>query len=194
MVPRVACVARAVAESPRFPENPGQGASPFRRASRRHRPQPVRTQERETAKALFTTAEGVPNALAEKIMATVSTQASRAAVNTDEPKAAVTPGNAGRLMTKEEQVRLSCHLFTTPSLTRCRRGSRKPSRKRPQWPRSVGSSRVLRKAFCRPWTRSGREASKYDAVLLVARLSSLHILLCQQAACYSSHRVQSDVT
>lgn len=52
------------------------------------------------------TADGVPNALAEKTATTVSTAASRAALTTDEPKAAVPAGKAGRLMSKEEQARV----------------------------------------------------------------------------------------
>lgn len=107
MVPRVACVEGSIAESPRFPENPGQGASlPWSHTTDAFANTVEYPQERTTAKSLFTTADGVPNALAEKTAATVSTAASRAAVTTDEPKAAATAGKAGRLMSKEEQARV----------------------------------------------------------------------------------------
>jgi U2 small nuclear ribonucleoprotein A' len=57
-------------------------------------------QERQTAKTLFLTADGLPTALATTISTTVSTH-SKPPITTDEPKPAAV-GKAGRLMSKEE--------------------------------------------------------------------------------------------
>lgn len=89
----------AGAESYRFPENPRQGA-------RADQPSGTTklicaTQEREAAKSLFLTAEGLPTALATTISTTVSTS-SKVAVTTDEPRPAASTVKAGRLMSKED--------------------------------------------------------------------------------------------
>jgi U2 small nuclear ribonucleoprotein A' len=59
-------------------------------------------QERQAAKSLFLTAEGLPTALATTISTTVSTQSSKVAVTTDEPRPAASTVKAGRLMSKED--------------------------------------------------------------------------------------------
>lgn len=123
MVPRVACVADPFAESSRFPEDQGQGASiPPSAVSYidRHAPCAL-SQERQAAKALFTTADGRPNALADKIAETISSAASRTAVTTDEPKATPAPGKAGRLMSKEEQARVKAAIANAKSVEEIRR-------------------------------------------------------------------------
>jgi hypothetical protein len=78
-------------------------------------------QERETAKTLFTTAEGVPNALADKTAATVSTEAAKSALATDEPKPIQATAKAGRLMSKEEQARVKEAIAKATSVEEIRR-------------------------------------------------------------------------
>jgi U2 small nuclear ribonucleoprotein A' len=83
--------------------------------------QRIRDKEREAGKALFTTAEGVPNALADKTAATVSSEAAKRAVATDEPKAAAAMGKAGRLMSKEDQARVKEAIAKATSVEEIRR-------------------------------------------------------------------------
>jgi U2 small nuclear ribonucleoprotein A' len=89
----------------------------------RDRPANTRTfwQERQAAKALFTTADGRPNALADKLAETVSTAASRATLTSDEPKPAAMPGKAGRLMSKDEQARVKEAIANATSIEEIRR-------------------------------------------------------------------------
>jgi U2 small nuclear ribonucleoprotein A' len=63
----------------------------------------------------------VPNALAEKTAASVSTATSRSALTTDEPRAAPTQGKAGRLMSKEEQARVKEAIAKATSVEEIRR-------------------------------------------------------------------------
>jgi len=65
----------------------------------------------------------VPNALAEKITATVSTGASKSAtaITTDEPKPLVAPGKAGRLMSKEDQAKVKEAIAKATSVEEIRR-------------------------------------------------------------------------
>lgn len=63
------------------------------------------SQERQSGKTLFLTADNLPTQLATTISSTVSAQ-TKAAVTTDEPKPVVAPGKAGRLMSKEDAQRV----------------------------------------------------------------------------------------
>lgn len=59
-----------------------------------------------TAKTLFLTSDDLPTALATTLAASVSTQAAKAPIAIDEPRAPGTGGKAGRLMTEEEKKRV----------------------------------------------------------------------------------------
>lgn len=77
-------------------------------------------QERDAAKALFLTADGLPTQLATTLSTTVSTHA-KASVTIDEPKPVVQPGKAGRLMSKEEAQRVKEAIAKATSIEEIRR-------------------------------------------------------------------------
>jgi hypothetical protein len=121
MVPRVACVEAACAESFGFPENSRQGA-PTSPLSTRMVEDSIRPlQERTTAKAMFLTAEKLPTALATTISSTVSTNTSKSAVTTDEPRPAAPTGKAGRLMSKEDADKVKKAIASATSVEEIRR-------------------------------------------------------------------------
>lgn len=67
------------------------------------------------------TADGRPNAVADKIAETVSSATTRATLTTDEPKAAPVAGKAGRLMSKEEQAKVKEAIANATSIEEIRR-------------------------------------------------------------------------
>ncbi|KAF7784700.1 hypothetical protein Agabi119p4_865 [Agaricus bisporus var. burnettii] len=83
--------------------------------------QRIRDKERKAGKALFLTAEGVPNVLATTLSTTVSSNAGKAVLTIDEPKAAPIPGKAGRLMSKEDQERVKAAIAKATSMEEIRR-------------------------------------------------------------------------
>ncbi|KAJ7042645.1 leucine-rich repeat-domain-containing protein [Mycena alexandri] len=83
--------------------------------------QRIRDKERQTAKALFVTAENLPTALATTLSTTVSTQASKAVITSDEPKAAPLVGKAGRLMSKEDAEKVKTAIAKATSMEEVRR-------------------------------------------------------------------------
>jgi len=83
--------------------------------------QRIRDKERETAKSLFVTADGLRTALATTISETVSKTGVKAAVTTDEPKAAPLTGKAGRLMSKEDQEKVKQAIAKATSIEEVRR-------------------------------------------------------------------------
>ncbi|GJE87727.1 leucine-rich repeat protein [Phanerochaete sordida] len=82
--------------------------------------QRIRQKERDAAKALFLTADGLPTQLATTLSTTVSTHA-KASVTIDEPKPVVQPGKAGRLMSKEEAQRVKEAIAKATSIEEIRR-------------------------------------------------------------------------
>ncbi|KAF8213462.1 leucine-rich repeat-domain-containing protein, partial [Mycena galopus ATCC 62051] len=83
--------------------------------------QRIRDKERQDAKALFVTAENLPTALATTISTTVSTQSTKALVTTDEPKAVLQMGKAGRLMSKEDAEKVKAAIAKATSMEEVRR-------------------------------------------------------------------------
>ncbi|KAJ7356992.1 leucine-rich repeat-domain-containing protein [Mycena olivaceomarginata] len=81
--------------------------------------QRIRDKERQAAKALFVTAEGLPTALATTLSTTVST--SKALVTSDEPKLAPVAGKAGRLMSKEDAEKVKAAIAKATSIEEVRR-------------------------------------------------------------------------
>lgn len=67
------------------------------------------------------TGEGLPTALATTISTTVTTNAAKATVTIDEPKAAPTSVKAGRLMSKEDQERVKAAIAKATSIEEVRR-------------------------------------------------------------------------
>ncbi|EKM60822.1 uncharacterized protein PHACADRAFT_246989 [Phanerochaete carnosa HHB-10118-sp] len=82
--------------------------------------QRIRQKERDAAKALFLTADGLPTQLATTLSTTVSTH-TKAPVAIDEPKPMVAPGKAGRLMSKEEAQRVKEAIAKATSIEEIRR-------------------------------------------------------------------------
>ncbi|KAH9937410.1 leucine-rich repeat-domain-containing protein [Fomitopsis serialis] len=82
---------------------------------------PLNLQERQAAKSLFLTADDLPTQLADTLSKTVSTHAAKAPVATDEPKPAVAPGKAGRLMSKEEADKVKEAIARATSVEEIRR-------------------------------------------------------------------------
>jgi U2 small nuclear ribonucleoprotein A' len=76
--------------------------------------------ERQAAKSLFLTAEGLPTALATTISTTVSTN-SKAAVTTDEPRVAAPSAKAGRLMSKEDAEKVKQAIAKATSVEEIKR-------------------------------------------------------------------------
>ncbi|KAH8120656.1 L domain-like protein [Phellopilus nigrolimitatus] len=68
--------------------------------------QRIRDKERQAAKSLFVTPDGLLTALASTLSTTVSSNTTKAPVHADEPKAASANVKAGRLMTDEEKARV----------------------------------------------------------------------------------------
>ncbi|KAI0803151.1 L domain-like protein [Irpex lacteus] len=82
--------------------------------------QRIRDKERQAGKSLFLTADNLPTQLATTLSTTVSTH-SKTAVTTDEPKPVVTPGKAGRLMSKEDAQRVKEAIAKATSVEEIRR-------------------------------------------------------------------------
>jgi len=80
----------------------------------------IRDKEREAAKSLFLTAEGLPTALATTISNTVSTS-SKVAVTTDEPRPAGPSVKAGRLMSKEDAEKVKQAITNATSVEEIKR-------------------------------------------------------------------------
>ncbi|KAG5654035.1 hypothetical protein H0H81_008051 [Sphagnurus paluster] len=78
--------------------------------------QRIRDKERQHAKALFLTADNLPTALATTISTTVTTQSTKAVLTSDEPKPAMQPGKAGRLMSKEDQEKVKAAIAQATSI------------------------------------------------------------------------------
>jgi len=83
--------------------------------------QRIRDKERKTAKSLFLTAEDLPTALATTISTTVSTQSTKVALTTDEPRPAAAAGKAGRLMSKEDQEKVKAAIAKAASMEEVRK-------------------------------------------------------------------------
>ncbi|KAI0044381.1 L domain-like protein [Auriscalpium vulgare] len=64
--------------------------------------QRIRDKEREVAKGLFLTGDGLLNSLGTALSTTVSTHSTKQATTTDEPRPVATQVKPGRLMSKEE--------------------------------------------------------------------------------------------
>jgi len=77
--------------------------------------QRIRDKERQAAKALFVTPDGLLTALATTLSTTVTTTTSKPLVHADEPKAAVAQVKAGRLMTEEEKARVRAAIAAATS-------------------------------------------------------------------------------
>ena len=67
------------------------------------------------------TADGLPTQLATTLSTTVTTHAAKQALNTDEPRPAVVPGKAGRLMSKEEADKVREAIAKATSVEEIRR-------------------------------------------------------------------------
>jgi len=80
--------------------------------------QRIRDKERQYAKGLFTTADGLPNSLATTLSTTVSTHTTATTVTTDEPRPAA---KAGRLMSKEEADRVRKAIASATSVEEIRK-------------------------------------------------------------------------
>ncbi|KAF9015026.1 L domain-like protein [Cyathus striatus] len=83
--------------------------------------QRIRDKERKVAKSLFVTADGLPTALATTISTTISNQGTKVTLTIDEPKAAPTTANAGRLMSKEDQEKVKAAIANATSMEEIRR-------------------------------------------------------------------------
>ena len=81
----------------------------------------VISQERQAAKTLFLTADGLPTQLATTLSTTVSAHAAKATVALDEPKPVVAHGKAGRLMSKEEADKVKEAIARATSVEEIRR-------------------------------------------------------------------------
>ncbi|PCH33361.1 L domain-like protein [Wolfiporia cocos MD-104 SS10] len=83
--------------------------------------QRIRDKERQAAKTLFLTADGLPTQLATTLSTTVTTHSSKPPVLSDEPKPAPAAGKAGRLMSKEEAQRVREAIARATSIEEIRR-------------------------------------------------------------------------
>lgn len=83
--------------------------------------QRIRDKERKAAKGLFLTADGLENSLASSLSTTASTQSTKQTISTDEPRPAVAPGKAGRLMSKEEADKVKAAIAKATSIEEIRR-------------------------------------------------------------------------
>lgn len=66
----------------------------------------IRDKERDTAKAVFLTEDGLLTALATTLSSTVSSQPGKQTLAIDEPRQGLPTGKAGRLMSDEERARV----------------------------------------------------------------------------------------
>ncbi|KLO20463.1 L domain-like protein, partial [Schizopora paradoxa] len=79
--------------------------------------QRIRDKEREAAKALFVTPDGLLTALASTLSSTVSNKGAKPVVNADEPKpASAAAGMAGRLMSEEEKAKVRAAIAAASSM------------------------------------------------------------------------------
>ncbi|KAJ3490506.1 hypothetical protein NLI96_g1403 [Meripilus lineatus] len=83
--------------------------------------QRIRDKERQAAKTLFLTADGLPTQLATTLSTTVSVHGAKAPIATDEPKPVVPHGKAGRLMSKEEADKVKEAIARATSIEEVRR-------------------------------------------------------------------------
>ncbi|KAI0274856.1 L domain-like protein [Gloeopeniophorella convolvens] len=83
--------------------------------------QRIRDKERQAAKSLFLTGDGLINTLATTLSTTVSTSAAKHVTATEEPRPAVAPGKAGRLLTKEEANKVREAIAKATSIEEIRR-------------------------------------------------------------------------
>ncbi|KAF8971431.1 leucine-rich repeat-domain-containing protein [Flammula alnicola] len=83
--------------------------------------QRIRDKERDHAKSLFVTPEGLPTALATTISTTVSAHSTKTVLTIDEPKAAQTAVKAGRLMSKEDQEKVRAAIAKATSIEEVRK-------------------------------------------------------------------------
>ncbi|KAF9458359.1 leucine-rich repeat-domain-containing protein [Collybia nuda] len=83
--------------------------------------QRIRDKERQTAKALFLTAEKLPTALSTTLSTTVSSQSTKAVLTSDEPRPAPLSGKAGRLMSKEDQEKVRAAIAKATSVEEIRK-------------------------------------------------------------------------
>ena len=67
------------------------------------------------------TAEGLPTALATTISTTVSAHSTTATLTMDEPKAAIIPGKAGRLMSKEDREKIKAAITKATTIEEVRK-------------------------------------------------------------------------
>ena len=70
------------------------------------------------------TAEGLPTALATTIASTVSVHSTAATLTMDEPKTALVPGKAGRLMSKEDQEKVKAAIAKATTIEDVRKMER----------------------------------------------------------------------
>ncbi|EMD41634.1 hypothetical protein CERSUDRAFT_146749 [Gelatoporia subvermispora B] len=83
--------------------------------------QRIRDQERQAAKSLFLTPDGLLTQLATTLSTTVTTHSTKAPIASDEPRPATVPGKAGRLMSKEEAERVKEAIARATSIEEIRR-------------------------------------------------------------------------
>ncbi|KAI0304680.1 leucine-rich repeat-domain-containing protein [Russula brevipes] len=77
--------------------------------------------KRQAAKGLFLTVDGLMNALATTLSTTVSTGAAKNVTMAEEPRSAVAPGKAGRLLTKEDANKVREAIAKATSVEEIRR-------------------------------------------------------------------------
>ncbi|KAF8506903.1 L domain-like protein [Russula emetica] len=83
--------------------------------------QRIRDKERQAAKGLFLTPDGLLNALATTLSTTVSTGAAKNVTMAEEPRPAMAPGKAGRLLTKDEANKVREAITKATSVEEIRR-------------------------------------------------------------------------
>ncbi|KDQ54792.1 hypothetical protein JAAARDRAFT_159976 [Jaapia argillacea MUCL 33604] len=83
--------------------------------------QRIRDKERKTARTLFLTPDNLPTSLATTISTTTSSHSTKAPITSDEPRALVEPGKAGRLMSKEDQEKVKAAIAKATSIDEIRR-------------------------------------------------------------------------
>ncbi|KAF8640985.1 hypothetical protein AX17_000630 [Amanita inopinata Kibby_2008] len=83
--------------------------------------QRIRDKERETARKLFLTPDGLLTQLATTLSTSVSVQSAKPALTIDEPKPVPVSGKAGRLMSKEDQDKVKAAIANAKSMEEVRR-------------------------------------------------------------------------
>jgi len=83
--------------------------------------QRIRDKERQAAKSLFLTPDGLMNSLATTLSTTVTTGVAKNVTIIEEPRAAVAAGKAGRLLTKEEANKVREAIAKATSVEEIRR-------------------------------------------------------------------------